>query len=713
MSNVVPFVAKPDLSSQKALSYFIEWAKSQIHLYDLPDEPVQWESMSWYRWGLKQTACSKLGKKTEALSPGYIDYVKAMLFNERAVKLSDDHSSLCALRCLEVALLEITQEVDVTAVNFSVFDKACDLAKNYYSSAGTAYNVSRKLKYICDHLHEMGVVARPFIWDPQVKVPTPTLKKSEEAAKKKLPSDDALIALGEIFHSKPGLPLDIMTTSSVAIMLSQPSRIGELNYLKKDCFYSEFDSHGFEQLYMLWYSEKGYGSNRKLIPESMVETCREAVSRVIDITQEAREYAKWLEDNPEVFPYHEGVPNKDIDAPLTLKEACDALMISSRSISLRGLLKRYMQNIVASEVSSGRARKIARKILDGYDSSDGVRCYEKGKLIRYEFNDTYEISLRILNDLVREKYLPKSFPYTDNKRIVKWKDALFCFRTGAFSVVELNGMVKPFGITGCDRSRLSAQLTGSQKNMQSIFERHGYVGVSVNSHAFRHHLNTGAQRAGLSQELIARWSGRVDMSQNRVYNHILSEEQVVELETFTPQSLATGEKIKDSLKTNTPISMRDLGYDSDRIVHRTEFGLCMHDYAQEPCAKFNNCLTCGEHVCVKGDEVKLANLREEREYLRKSLMTFQKEAGEGAYGANTWLQVTMDKMDRCNQLIKVLESSNIQEGALIKGVDDRWSMGRNAMAMRGNDFNESFGLIEADSDVDELVELERILGVEE
>lgn len=234
--------------------------------------------------------------------------------------------------------------------------------------------------------------------------------------------------------------------------------------------------------------------------------------------------------------------------------------------------------------------------------------------------------------------------------------------------------------------------------------------MTVRSHAFRHFLNTGAQRAGLSQELIARWSGRDDMSQNRVYNHMSVEEKVTELENYIPRLVATNGHLLASLKTNSPISMRNFGDESDRIVHRTEFGVCIHDYAQEPCAKFNNCLTCGEHVCVKGDETKLTNLKEEYEYLSKSLLAFHKEADLGSYGANTWLQTTMEKMERCDQLIQMLENPDIENGALIKGVENGWTAGRNALAMRGELFEEDANLIATDTKYDKMAELERLLG---
>lgn len=709
MNNVIPFVPKRRLAAKAALQEFINWAKSQIHLYDKPDDPVQWSAVSWHRWGLRQAVFFKLGGG-ESLHPEFVDFAKALTFEERVVKLKGDHLQLQALRCLEAALINIYRQADVTAINAAVLDRACIIAQEYHSYDFTVYRISRQLKHLSDRLHTAGIVARPFIWEPQIKISRVTLEDSEANAKKKLPSDAALIALGEIFYTKPELPLDVMVTSAVALMLSHPCRIGELKYVRKDCFFTERDKRGREQLYILWHSEKGFGANRKPIIDSMAEVCKEAVSRVVRITQEPREYAKWLEENPEAFPLHSGVPNKGPDEPLSYQEACDALMISKKDHTPRLVLKAFMGKVAVRKTIPERARKVAQEFLDDFQATKGVKYFLQRDGNEGGINEIQGLTLRKLNILVREKYLPQCFPYTDEKRVTKWQDALFCFRTGTFRLSD-SGVRKPFGLTGCDSGRLNAQLAKNQKKTKSIFERYGYHGVKVNTHAFRHYLNTGAHRAKLSEELIARWSGRVDVSQNKVYNHISVEEKTAEVENLAPQLPAVSGNLISLLKTRVPISMKDLGEDSERIVHRTEFGVCIHDYAQEPCAKFNNCLTCGEHVCVKGDQTKLDNLREERDYLRSSLVNFQKEADAGAYGANTWLQTTMEKLERCDQLIAMLENPNIKDGALIRSVENGWTVGSNASAIRGELVVKNTEIIAVDAEDKKVDELERLLGL--
>ncbi len=705
--NIVPFVPKSEKQSREALNNFICWAKEQAHCYSLPSDPIIWESDSWVKWGIRNSRVSKLGNKDEILSSDFVDFAKAYILRAASTQSMTGTAHLIALRCLEAASIEILKCADITLVNAAVFDKACVLLGQKFRNT-TPYKVSRQIKKIHRFIHDSGIVHVRFTSEPQIKEKSLTLKDSRIESERKLPSNEVLLALGEMFVNQPELPDDILVTSSVAIMLSHPCRIGELNYLSKDCLYTEKDESGRNQLYMLWYSEKGFGHNKKIVPDSMAGICREAVNRLKDLTEEGRNYAKWLEENPESFPPHDNVPIKNLDESLSLEEVCEALQLKrTKESPARSVVLRYLRACQRSQYSRGKVKELAGSILSGFDSR-GRRVFDgSGKLKCYEFEDTFKITLRDLNVLVREKYLPRCFPFTDENKIVKYQDSLFCFKNGVFGT---NNLVreKPFGIYKKPIARRSA-LLGGGGDTTSIFERHGYSGVKVNSHAFRHWLNTGAQRANLSQELIARWSGRVDIGQNRVYNHIPPSEKADQLAKLEPHSGEVGNDLLSLLKTNKPITMVDLKLDGPRVIHRTEFGVCIHDYSEEPCAKFNNCLTCGEHVCVKGDEVKLANLKEEREYLRKGLESFRKEVGSGTYGANTWFQTTMEKLERCDQLIRMLEDPDVDEGALIWGRGNGWTAGRNALAVRGELIVEDSNLIASDVDKNVASELEKLL----
>ncbi len=70
-----------------------------------------------------------------------------------------------------------------------------------------------------------------------------------------------------------------------------------------------------------------------------------------------------------------------------------------------------------------------------------------------------------------------------------------------------------------------AGFIAGKEGAPSVFERFGMVEadgtvIRMNTHQFRHWLNTLAQAGGMSQLEIARWSGRKDVRQNAAYDHV-------------------------------------------------------------------------------------------------------------------------------------------------------------------------------------------------
>src|SRR5690606_29547413 len=138
---------------------------------------------------------------------------------------------------------------------------------------------------------------------------------------------------------------------------------------------------------------------------------------------------------------------------------------------------------------------------------------------------------------------------------------------------------------------------------QSIFQRWGYGDYSLSSHQFRHLLNTIANTNGMDSILLAKWSGRADMKQNRVYDHTSVEER-----NYTLMAMQKNEIVVEDgnstyqFQVATPRTLQELNTRTTLAMHVTEFGLCTHSYIDEPCLKYRDCLNCTEHVCIKGDK---------------------------------------------------------------------------------------------------------------
>lgn len=243
-----------------------------------------------------------------------------------------------------------------------------------------------------------------------------------------------------------------------------------------------------------------------------------------------------------------------------------------------------------------------------------------------------------------------------------------------------------FGVEiSANKFRMVQQLSSGGKT-KGIFERYGYHGVKVNSHAFRHELNTEMHRAGLSQLLIDAFSGRTSMGS--VYNHETVEERtqaVADVHPKTKQSDAAN--CLEKIKTNTPLSLSDVTElkqgEQDRVIHETDLGCCAHNWASEPCPKMGSCLRCGNLACIKGDEEKLKNIKEEREYLRKRYRDALAAESRGDIGATNWVSHVRNDLLKCDALIKLLENPELEDGDVVWNSDDGWNLTNNAAVMAG------------------------------
>lgn len=706
MSNVVDFKPLSHLKAAEQLDAFISWAQATLPK-GVPNQRVhagiRWDMDSWHESGI--ISCSFIAhgsprnsnpKDKKYMQPPFMDFAKALIVHYRVFRGKKSAKDiLSGARIIEVALVEMTGTRDVTRVSAAICNRACEHLKTEYPNGNGAYNRSKYIEQIVLLMRDKGLLAKPFRWTTPLRDKySGTLKEQKESSKKKLPSRESIRALGELFNNDLTSPLDIITVSACALLLSQPSRIGELADVEHNCVLFKDNADGGQRMFLRWYAEKGFGASTKPIATGMESSVERVIKLLTPITDEARRYAAWLEDHPDEFPTHEGVPLKGLDDPLSYDEACAALKSKlHRGASARKYFETdWLDSLAKRTALSPDAQSVLDEIRQGWDTGNGKRIYVNGRLNRYQFNDSAVITLRKLNILVREKYLSKDFPYTtpaeDGKKRVKYRDALFTVRTGSLPDETKNAvaMQRDFGVEiSASHARMTAQLGGASQP-QSIFQRHGYGDLKVNTHAFRHELNTEMHRAGLSQLLIDAFSGRT--TQGSVYNHVTIEERTQAVAAVHPKTKqSNAAKCLEKIRTNKPLKLSDLidlgEGGQDRVIHKTHLGLCIHSFESEPCPKMGACLTCGNLGCVKGDDVKLANLKDERTYLKQRYeKAVTAETGE-VFGASEWRKKAGLDLLKCDALIKVLESPELKNGDIVWNLDNGWNLTRNAAAMAG------------------------------
>ena len=702
MSNIKPFTPKAGLKAEAQLDRFINWAKGTAEKSRTLEggrlhESFSWDDAGWHQYNVESVAFTKLestrSNRIDMEAP-FVDFAKAVVV-ERTIfhRIKKPRDSLDALRALDSALSDIGNGVAVTKTKAEHCNKALELMQSSLSFR-RAYNASLALQKIINLMRDGQLLEVDFTWKSPLRSPKKgTLKQQEKDAQKKLPSDDALKALGEIFNQSDLSDLDAVVTSACALLLSVPARIGELADLPHDClFYKENEANGEPQMFLRWRAEK-VKEKKKYLPKAVNTGMDPAVERALEllkpVTSEAREYAKWLEDNPDTFPPHDGVPNKDPDEPLTYAEMRSALMIDPREESERSKFRdEFLIPLAKMKALNEEAKTLLNEILAQWDQTKGKRVSQVGRTYETVFTDR-TITLRDLNVLMRARYLPKHFPYTtpmeDGKTRIKFSEALFTVRTGAMA--EGSGTAspkKPFGLEiGASNQRISVQLSGGERKI-SIFERHGYDGLKANSHQFRHYINTEMHRAGLSQDLIDLFSGRDSMGS--VYNHESIQERTDRVELYHPETRSSSQTALEKIQTKQPLNLSDvtdLHGAENRVIHQTHLGLCVHNFAETPCPKMGACLTCGLLGCVKGDDTKLANLKNERVALNETYERALKAKENGAVGAERWFKKATDDLAKCDALIGVLEDPDTENGAIVWNQDNGWNLTNNAAVMGG------------------------------
>lgn len=224
------------------------------------------------------------------------------------------------------------------------------------------------------------------------------------------------------------------------------------------------------------------------------------------------------------------------------------------------------------------------------------------------------------------------------------------------------------------------------KSHKNIWDRHGHVNpdgspIKVTSHQVRHFLNTIAQEGDLGQLYIAKWSGRVNISQNRAYNHMSEYDVLYKVKQIDGIGALMGPLEK--VNKHVPVTLEDLNAIGECVAHVTEFGFCVHDFSMVPCQKHRNCLNCTEQVCIKGYKEKLKRLKLQRTCIKKEFDKSEQGLKNGYNGADRWYEHQKLSLMRIDELIGLLESNQIADGAVIRLRNDQeYSPLKRAIAAR-------------------------------
>ncbi|MBD8710106.1 integrase [Pseudomonas sp. CFBP 13711] len=636
-SRVVPFVSRKNLTASVNAQRFIDHMKACF-----VGSADAWTAVRWPGIGFSKLGCKSVHiPRDMVMDVDFMNFAKAYLMHRRMVDARAhiaQHGIM--FRCLETALVNAHGAGRIHLCTVADLDEAALTASQHYSR-DTAYATGLYLMQMAEYLSSHFLCGQN-LKDWVSPMPRPldmnstTGKEAEEARSRKLPGEAELNAIAEVFANDPQDPKDIFTTSTFALLMCAPSRANEVLALRADAEVAEVDRDGQVRYGWRFYSSKGFAGDIKWIPSTMESLAKEAFGRMLKLSSPARALASWMEEHPNEFYRHERCPQVPEDQPLSL-------------IQLAAALGQKLED---------------PKTAAAFVEARGLRVAQGA------------YTLKSLGDFLRGK-LPPDFPWFDRKKGVKYSSCIFSILKNQ---LHAKSLTMPVMLQKVKVSTVWADLGPRTTviNHRSVFDRHGYRHPTgecykMTTHQPRHLLNTIAQRGGLSNLALAKWSGRANVSSNQVYNHVSDAEVFEKLRMLRAADESTGSLSMHHV-VRSPIDSDGTLIFRDGAAHITEFGYCVHNFVISPCTKFRDCINCTEQICVKGRQPNRDRLIDRMERLKRVLALATEGEGVGEYGADKWVTHHINSIERITSLLALMKDPAIENGALIR--------------LRGKDFSQ-------------------------
>lgn len=631
MTTIVNINVGRDKLIQNKLKYLIDINKQKL----LVSYEINWDDDHWIlkRNKIKFTKLSNNKRHNEIMNYNFIDFAKLYIASECLNKpITKIHHSLFALRLLEHTLGILLLDANINNIDLNVLDESIRMIDHKYSD-GWRYKVGRAIDRISDFLVKYNLTYKNIhLWKNPIKQNMEYfLYDGSSKHSKKMPSELALNIFAEIFSQPLVHKRDILTTSIVALLISAPSRISEVLALPANCYITEDTKNGETKYGLRFWAGKGYGGDIKWIVSAMAPITKKAIERILSLTVKSRAFARLME--LDFTQFHKKTRYSSFSEEYLLSKEQVAELLSD---------KKHSRN-------------------------DSDRLLRSLTLKRKDFS----YSIKTLWQELQSR-LPENFPWYDKQKNIRYSNLLFLFFRNTFHSRNSESLIQLYH----PGANFIHQDTYYEKSRKTIFQRHGYTNenggdIYFTSHQIRHLLNTLAQRRGLTEEEIAKWSGRANPLQNRVYNHRSDEEILEQFESLQSENYS----ISDQLTISDPLTKETYLSIGHSAVHTTEFGYCVHDYTISPCEKFRDCINCSEQICIKGCSDSLDRLKtrllDTEQLIEK--VTSEADNQDQDLGRDRWLTFHLKTKERLQELIAILENKDIPDNSFIRLTNKSYS----------------------------------------
>lgn len=714
MSEVLVFTPKHKLELAKNLDDFIEFAKNELTLFDdqVHNSPnglqKGWDCDKW-SWqtkrGKKLTIVfgkSENHSKYTPFQQPFSDFAKAYVRYMQSLNQKDSVMWASSLVWLHDSLEEFSlhnkdKSIDVMNVNNAVINRVEELIRKSDLSDGGKRNIALSLENVLKFVKEKRFKIDIQDWSNPFPRPSDTRikvsKKSQEKEQDKCPSDFQMLQVADAFY-KAKTHKQKYFSSLCVMLMCQPSRNEELNALTINSL--QVTDSG--RWYLMWHPAKGGDPVRKWVPKLLEDVVQQAFDRLVAISEPARIAAKFAFDNPDSFMLHsQCITPKTfpLNHPLTYDQFAKAMGFktgkSSRGADITwvtyGNNTIWLKNLISTLNGVSDWKK---------ELCDGASVLSNNEVVDRYSKEPTGVSIKFpsyadLRDVVHKQYKSKTFP---NYGDIKIWDCVTLVRDNEF---HKEFEVKPFSWVPVGHGMLSDAIGSERGNekvrMQSIFEELGIkdedgAPLRLTSHQFRHWLNTKLKLAGEEDWLIAKWSGRADLEQNKAYDG-RTEEQKSRLtkrigQVTTAKGVMTVAQANQFLSSYTsespppaivlhdlglPISLKSLGVSRKGVGLYTGLGYCVHNYAESPCIKNGDCSVCSEHVCLKGLPHSLEELQNLEKLYQEQLEDAKIKAQDSVFGADRWVTAIGFRLSKIRTIIAMLNDPNREVGSPVRVPD--------------------------------------------
>lgn len=671
MSEVIPFVPKHELDCQKNLNDFICRAKNQLTIYE---DQGGFSSSNWKHrlangraQSMEFTGLAEQGRKTGSpMQSPFIDFAKAYVRDSQTWNATNPGNMMMVLKTCHDALLFVYSKADVLLLDGIVLRKITEIIYER-SSESSRYCYGQMLEKFLEDLRLLKINITIPIWKNPWK--RPGNKAQGTSAEDRKWQEDRLLtgfeitALADAFRLAK-TPYQKFYSAQAVLLMCAPSRGGELSFLTVDCLFEETHSEKVRNeetqqledketniLYIRWKAEKGGGLISKPVHPLIAPTVKEAVKRLIEVGEPARKAAKWAIENPNQFYRHVGCLtswNHSEDSPLTVAEFAAAMgfedpsrTLSESAFTHGGAIKRlFSQKWVADML--GSKNYVTYGDLAKYQVKKSSALFPSWPNIAEINKPIYEMLCLIREHEFHENFSPKNYSFV-SPNINLLNDAL-----GA----------------------IHQRLPGTHSLFSELGIKNEDGGeIVISSHQIRVWLSTMAERGEMDSLDLAMFAGRSRIEDNRAYDLRPMSEFKAESRKLLELGLESldGTTALEAVKVNVPVTFEMLGR-KDRIgtVQVSGYGYCEHDWTMTPCTKAGECISCKEHVCVKGLPKNVEHLKQLEDVVQNELNRAAAATQEGFHGANAWLVYHGKKLAIIKTLLKYLEDDQLPDGLILR-----------------------------------------------